>query len=840
MTTAPADSVVRPGRRFKAPPEPDRSQLDDLERRLSGASPPRSLPELIHEAVGTMAAAGIEIDRLELNAGWRRKKNADHLWYIADSGTGRTGRPWLMITAGDARLTGDVSTPTVVWKSWECDDHATDPGELADIRRQIDAATKAREAEDVARRAAARTTAAASWESATTATADHNYLLAKKVQPHGLRQSGEHLLIPLRDAKGELFGIQTIAPDGSKRFNPGASVAGHYHLIGSVEAGVPVYLAEGYATAATIHEATGAAVVCAFNAGNLERVAKALRDAYPGHDIIVCADDDRRTEGNPGITHATAAAAAVGGSVVIPRFTDPASKATDFNDLMQCEGIEAVRAQLASPEPVPESLEAAVERLARLSPLDYERVRATEAKALGVRGAALDREVYAARKAAGTDPTATPLVEEVEAYPDPVDGAELLEELSEILVRHMALPAGAAVALALWILGSYAYDAFRIWPKLTITSPEKRCGKSTLLTGLLGPLVHRGLVASNISPAAVFRVIEAWTPTLLIDEADTFLAQNDELRGIINSGHTKTGAFVVRTVGDDHEPKKFSTWAPMAIAMIKRPPSTIVDRSVVIQLRRRLPGESVVKLSLAFEVGCLEIRQRCKRWAADHAETLRETHPTLPASGNDRALDNWTPLLAIAETVGDDWPKRTVDAFHALNVEEEEEDDIGPMILEDIRRIFADGNLIRLHSNALVMALIDLEERPWVEWRHGRPLTSTGLSKMLKPYGVKSKQLWIGGANRHGYELADFADAFRRYLKPLCASSPPIQNARTLEDCFIKENGKTETLGPSVLKAQKAVVNQSSSVLAFANPPPTHDAAFSAESAADDDDWEVF
>jgi hypothetical protein len=109
----------------------------------------------------------------------------------------------------------------------------------------------------------------------------------------------------------------------------------------------------------------------------------------------------------------------------------------------------------------------------------------------------------------------------------------------------------------------------------------------------LGPPCPSRARGVKYLPAAIFRVVEAWTPALSIDEADTFLSGNDELRDIINSGHTKSGAFVVRTVGDDHEPKKFSTRAPMAIAMIKAPPGTILDRSIVVRLRRRLPGEWV-------------------------------------------------------------------------------------------------------------------------------------------------------------------------------------------------------------------------------------------------------
>jgi len=291
---------------------------------------------------------------------------------------------------------------------------------------------------------------------------------------------------------------------------------------------------------------------------------------------------------------------------------------------------------------------------------------------------------------------------------------------------------------------------------------------------VIGALCHRALVASNISPAAVFRVIEASTPTLLIDEADTFLSNNEELRGVINSGHTRAGAFVVRTVGDDHEPKKFSTWAPMVIAMIKMPAGTIVDRSVVIRLRRKLPGEAVVKLPLDFSQQTLDLRRQCRRWAQDHPEDLKQAAPVLPDSTNDRALDNWTPLFSIAEVIGGDWPRLVAASFQSLNVLDEDDDGIGPMILADIRRVFDERHADRLHSATLVDALVEMEERPWSEWRHGKPLTGT---RLLKPFRIASRQLWIGSTNRHGYEVKDFQDAFDRYL----LSDPPIQDARTLE-----------------------------------------------------------
>jgi len=423
---------------------------------------------------------------------------------------------------------------------------------------------------------------------------------------------------------------------------------------------------------------------------------------------------------------------------------------------------------------------ATLSRLAAMPPMEYDRVREQEAQRLEVRVGTLDKEVHRTREQAQNQDSQE-LVETLEPWSEKVDGAVLLSEIRTLILRYVVLPYGAAEALALWCLGTYCFDAFRIWAKLTITSPEKRCGKTTLMAGVLAALVHRALVASNISPAAVFRVIETYRPTLLIDEADTFLANNDELRGVVNSGHTKSGAFVIRTVGDNHDPKRFSTWAPMAIAMIKHPPGTILDRSIVIELRRRLPGEKVEKLPTDFSDQCRNLRRRCAKWAADHMAQMRLAKPQLPISANDRALDNWAPLIAIAETAGSDWPNVARTAFQHLRSSEEEDDAIGPLILADIKSTFEDLRVEKMHSTELVNALLDLEERPWSEWRHGKPLSTNSLARLLKPFKIKARQLRIGSTNRNGYEFSQFGDAFSRYL---CAPEHPksgIENSTPLQ-----------------------------------------------------------
>src|SRR5215475_13989732 len=133
----------------------------------------------------------------------------------------------------------------------------------------------------------------------------------------------------------------------------------------------------------------------------------------------------------------------------------------------------------------------------------------------------------------------------VQPWSEPVDGKALLDELERVLKCYVVLPKWAAETLALWCVHTYAFELRDVGTYIGIESPEKRCGKTTLL-GVLRKLVNRPVMAANISSPAFFRVIEETQPTLLIDEADTFLDGNDELRGILNAGYSRETAFVIR------------------------------------------------------------------------------------------------------------------------------------------------------------------------------------------------------------------------------------------------------------------------------------------------------
>lgn len=189
------------------------------------------------------------------------------------------------------------------------------------------------------------------------ASPDHPYLKRKNILPHGVKEDEKrNLIIPLYGSGGKIHGHQIIKPDGSKMFAPDTAPKGHYYPIGKPVGKVTlIIVCEGFATGATIHEATGHLVACAFNAGNLEAVALALKGKYPEAQIIICADDDFRVEGNPGRTKAINAARAVGGLIAFPAFSGSRDdKDTDFNDMARLEGLEAVRKAIeaaARPEP---------------------------------------------------------------------------------------------------------------------------------------------------------------------------------------------------------------------------------------------------------------------------------------------------------------------------------------------------------------------------------------------------------------------------------------------------------------------------------------------------------
>ncbi len=178
----------------------------------------------------------------------------------------------------------------------------------------------------------------------------HPYLLKKRIPALGIRQLQQQLVLPIRDLNGTLHSLQFIGPEGQKQFLTGGAIAGHVCLLGAWDEPDILLLCEGYATGVSLQCASQLPVAVCFNAGNLRAVAAALRLKYPQAALVVCADDDRWTEGNPGKSKAEQAAAAVNGFVIAPLFDglDTDSKPTDFNDLHCLAGLDQLKAQLTN------------------------------------------------------------------------------------------------------------------------------------------------------------------------------------------------------------------------------------------------------------------------------------------------------------------------------------------------------------------------------------------------------------------------------------------------------------------------------------------------------------
>ena len=371
--------------------------------------------------------------------------------------------------------------------------------------------------------------------------------------------------------------------------------------------------------------------------------------------------------------------------------------------------------------------------------------------------------------------------DEIEPWPDPVDGAELLSELARVIGQYVVMEPRQRDAVALWAAHAHAHDLRDASPPLVIKSPTMRSGKTKLIE-TLERLVPRPLFLSGITAAFLERVIETHRPTILIDEYDALTSADPALaeaaRAQLNRSSRRRGARVGKNVplpGGGYEARMFSTWAPTVIAGIGDPPATVIDRAIVIDLKRKLSTETVAPLRERDGADLGVLKRKIARFVADNETALRaiEPNPPLPVD-NDRARDMWEPLLAVADVVGGDWPERAREAGKALVDASEQglgEGNVDVLLLSDIRDIFVhefppdreadregpgrpdDGP--KLATKDLLEKLHGLEERPWGAWGRARkPMTDKALGDRLRPYGVRSRTIRVGTSTPKGYYLA--------------------------------------------------------------------------------------
>jgi putative DNA primase/helicase len=410
-----------------------------------------------------------------------------------------------------------------------------------------------------------------------------------------------------------------------------------------------------------------------------------------------------------------------------------------------------------------------IARLAALSKLAYERERKEAAEKLGIsRLSILDRLVEEARGGKGNSRTGPgrPLsFDEPEPWPQPVAGATLLDELALVCRRHVVMSEAAAHAIALWIVHTYLFLVVMITPRLAIKSAQKRSGKTTLLM-IIGELAARPLSTANITAPAVYRTIELARPTLVVDEADTFVSENDELRGVLNAGYMRGGQ-VIRTTGDDHDPRIFSCWCPVAIAAIRRLPDTIEDRAIAIVLKRRRRDEDIMRLRIERLAELAPLARKARRWAVDYIDRLGTADPSIPNQLNDRAADCWRVLIAIADLAGGPWPVRAREAALTLSADNNDVETVGTRLLADLRELFdADPSGV-LFSEEIVAALVAMEDRPWPEWGKSRqPITKVQVARLLDHFQINPKTVRRAMRTDKGYRRDQFDDVFERYLAP--------------------------------------------------------------------------
>ena len=287
---------------------------------------------------------------------------------------------------------------------------------------------------------------------------------------------------------------------------------------------------------------------------------------------------------------------------------------------------------------------------------------------------------------------------------------------------------------------------------------------------------------------------------MLIDEADTFLDSNDELKGILNAGYSRETAYVIRVSSalagrskseirnpkseirnksedqnskpelEDEESDQegnvrpqlasFSCWCPKAMAAIGRLPDTLADRCIVIRMQRKVAGEKCER-PRRLETG--ELNRKCVRLVADNAEAIANGRPELPATLHDRAGDIWEPLLVLADLAGGDWPEKARQAAVGLTTNAQENCPIGALLF-DLFVVFTEGGAEKLFTREVLEGLSRFENRPWHSMRREKEMTEAWLAQRLRPYGIKPQTIRVGDDVGRGYLAADFTESLKRYV----------------------------------------------------------------------------
>jgi hypothetical protein len=305
-----------------------------------------------------------------------------------------------------------------------------------------------------------------------------------------------------------------------------------------------------------------------------------------------------------------------------------------------------------------------------------------------------------------------------------------------------------------------------ISPRLAITSPTKGCGKTTILR-LLAKLARRAKRAGSISPPALFRAVEQFQPVILLDETEKYIEHGGDLHALLNEGHCKGGA-VWRVLGDGLELCEFAVFGAVAFARNGRLPDDLEQRSIVIELQRRRADEPLTALRDDRCEGLTRAARMCARWADDNGGIVGDQDPDMNDMIN-RVADNWRPLFAIADLIGEDWPDRARAA--AKELAPGDRMDFGPQLLADTRAIFDQRKgewADRMFSGMLAEELAGIEGSVWAEYgkEAKKPITKHQLAQLLKAFRIIPDTVKIGTKALKGYYRHQFEEVWARYLTP--------------------------------------------------------------------------
>jgi len=480
---------------------------------------------------------------------------------------------------------------------------------------------------------------------------------------------------------------------------------------------------------------------------------------------------------------------------------------------------DAITAALLAAEPPDRETQIRVEvaRLARLDDAGYEAERKRAAQVLNIPVTRLDALVRTTKlKAATTKRAGTPpMFPAVILHHEPQDGAKLLDDVRATLRKFVVLPPGAAEVLTLWSAYTHIFDVFDVATWITLLSPRERCGKSRTIE-VVAPLTPRAFVASGVTAAAYFRIVEEHHPIIFIDEFDQF-SENEDLRCTLNSGYRRAAAWIprcVKTNDGDFAVARFSTFAPLFLAKIGEFDGrwrTIRDRTPIIRMKRRTAAEPIERFrDSEYQPLAAELRSRLARWTTDCREALSKARPAEIPGLDDRANEIVAPLLAVADVAGGSWPTEARAAIAAIMSSRAEDDDAtSTLLLADVCDLFKAEGADRLASRQIVEYLNSLTDRPWPTWNRGRPLTENVLSRLLKPFEIKSQTVRLAEGTAKGYKRADFTDAWSRYL-PNCDFSPstPSSNRNTVTtQRAVGENGDRDPSQESGCDGSKSAEN---------------------------------